>query len=920
MTFSRLPCLYLLAVLFLTACDSATAPDSAGGGLADAEGAKLETAGPDGDTPATQDGIPLGQLPRKALPKHYALELTILPDEERFSGRARIEIELTESLDRIWLHGNRLEVSGVTLTDADGAVMTGRYRQLDKTGVAQVTLPRAASAGAATLEIIYDAPFDQSLEGLYRVEEDGNAYAFTQFEATSARLAFPGFDDPFFKVPFDVSLIVDAQHSAFGNTPSRRETPLANGRKQIDFETSKPLPTYLVAFAVGPFDVVEWQPVPANRVRDTAIPLRGIAVKGKGEQLAYALEHTAEIIWALEDYFRIPYPYRKLDIVAVPDFSAGAMENAGLITYREKLLLLDDKASVERKRAYQAVHAHELAHQWFGNLVTPVWWDDIWLNEAFATWMSFTALDRLEPDAAFDQDLLHRSQKAMQTDGLTSARQIRQPILSNHDIASAFDGITYSKGGGVLSMFENFMSAEQFRQGIRHYLQKFAFGTASADDFIEAISEEATQVEPQRVANAFRSFLEQPGLPHVEVTVDCSEERAVMTLSQSRYLPLGSRGNADQSWQVPVCLAYGIDGARHDECRLLEAPELEMPLPQLGCPSFVMANVQGAGYYRWSVREQAWPALLATEGFTAAEMMSISDNMAAALRAGTMDIGTYLQLIPALIDSPVQKVAVAPIAQLEFMTDYLVKPGDKRALEELFVELYGARLEKVGLQGDSDSETVRLRQELVAFLALDGRAAPLRKKLAADAAAYIGFGTDNRLHEQAIDSNLLDTALIVAVEDRGSAFARALMQRFLDSRDAAFRDRALTALGHATDADTVRELRGWMLSDRLRDNEVLRLLDTQLDNPDLRESSWQWLKANIDAVTGRLPTWRQGRIAAAGDVFCNESRKQEVGRFFAPRIEGLEGGPRRLANTLEQIELCEAMVRRHQSGLREYLK
>ena len=432
------------------------------------------------DAPAglyNEDGVPMGRLPRDVLPVHYRIELEVIPEKTTFTGHVEIDLDFTRAVSDFYLHGENLRVSGSRLQLPNGGFIPAQYEEYMETGVAHISLADKVS-GAATLVIDYEADFNESLEALYRVESGGDYYAFTQFEAISARLAFPGFDEPSFKVTFDQFLVVDQAHEAIAGTPAIETKLLENGLKQIRYATTKPLPTYLLAYAVGPLDIVTAPDLPVTNVRDRPLPLRGIAARGKGKKLGYALENTEAILTSLENYFGIPYPYAKLDILAVPDFDAGAMENAGAITYREQLLLFDESSSIKDKRNYQRVHAHELAHQWFGDLVTPYWWNDIWLNEAFATWVAYVSLDLWRPDAGFRRDLNVRMLSAMVTDSMVTARQITQPILSNHDIATAFDGITYSKGGGVINMIEGLLGRETFRKGVQSYMEEFAFANA----------------------------------------------------------------------------------------------------------------------------------------------------------------------------------------------------------------------------------------------------------------------------------------------------------------------------------------------------------------------------------------------------------------------------------------------------------
>lgn len=336
---------------------------------------------------------PQGKLPADVTPSHYVLNLRIDPDKARFSGQVRIDIDIHSQVDQIWLHGEGIRASAARLLRADGTATDLDYHEMGGSGVVRLSASSPiAPQSAATLAIDFSAPFSDSLDGLYTVEDGGLNYAFTQFEPISARKVFPQFDEPRFKVRYDISLEVRNDHLGFGNTPIVQREALPGDYQRLTLATTKPLPSYLLAFAVGDLDVVEYAPIAANTIRSEPIPLRGIATKNKGSRLDYALKHTAALLTTLEEYFGTPYPYAKLDLVAVPEFAAGAMENAGLITYRESLLLFTGEPSVSQQRKYARIHAHELAHQWFGNLVTMPWWDDIWLNESFATWMAAKAV------------------------------------------------------------------------------------------------------------------------------------------------------------------------------------------------------------------------------------------------------------------------------------------------------------------------------------------------------------------------------------------------------------------------------------------------------------------------------------------------------------------------------------------------
>ncbi len=868
------------------------------------------------ETTSTKGDIPLGQLPAEVVPTAYQLELTIVPELERFSGKAGIDLNITGSKDHFYLHGKGLSVSKAQMYSQE-STFDVVYEQVDETGIVKISLPQVVE-GKVRLEIEYNAPFNQALQGLYKVSESGEDYAFTQFEAISARLAFPGFDEPGFKAPFDITLTVPEYHAAISNTPVL-SSEVIDGMKVVHFAPSKPLPTYLIAFAVGDFDVVEWPALPATDIRPRPLPLRGIAVKGKGAQLVYALEGTNDIVTALENYFGTPYPWAKLDILAVPDFAAGAMENAGAITYRESLLLFDDTATPNRKRRYKMVHAHELAHQWFGDLVTPAWWNDIWLNESFATWMAHVAMDAAEPEANYRRDLLARGLGVMAGDSLVNARQIRQPILSNNDIATAFDGITYSKGGAVLSMFENFLGRDDFRQGVRNYMQEFQYGTATANDFIRHLAAASTSQPADVVIESFNSFIEQAGLPLVELASQCDDGGVSVFLKQSRYFPLGSSGGHDQQWKIPVCLRSGNADGASKTCLMLTEKEQRFNLAQ-ACPDWIIPNADSTGYYRFSLSQDDWDKLLAnSDKQNTDEMMAMLGSLTGAFNSGALDVATLMAIAPQLIASPDWQVATSPIGHLTFMYDRMASEGQKQALEQRFAEFYSGKLEDTGLAATEDRDKARLQGALVAFLAQTAKQAELRAELVTMAVAYSGYGADNKVHPAAANPIIIGTALSVAVDELGNDFVDHLRQLALASTDAVVRGRTLGAIGNTKDPVKAAEIRELVFSTDLRNNEIFSILFPQAFMHETRDATWLWFQQNIDRILQRIPEPSWGRMTFVGSSFCDTAKQAEVEAFFAERIRTLTGGPRNLAKTLEGIDLCLAKVGQHKAEMDAWL-
>ncbi|MBO6937898.1 MAG: M1 family metallopeptidase [Deltaproteobacteria bacterium] len=857
---------------------------------------------------------PTGQLPEGVSPQGYFLALTADPSQDSFSGTTDIRVRLDAAQQHIWLHGKDLQVSSVTITPEGGEPITGAFEQVDEEGTAIVRFEAPVDAGLADLHFEYTAPFNRALHGLYKVTEGEHDYAFTQFEATSARLVFPGFDEPRFKTPFSASLTVRKDDEAIFSTPATG-TEEAGEMKTVTFAASRPIPTYLLAIAIGPLDVVEHEALPANDVRPESLPFRGVAARGKGERLAYALEHTGAILTALESYFGIPFPYQKLDIVAVPDFGAGAMENVGLITFRETLLLLDENAPEGQKRAYAYVMAHELAHQWFGNLVTLAWWDDLWLNEAFATWMGFKATAAVYPDYHADLTLLQSVHSAMHTDSMVTARQIRQPIESNHDIRNAFDSITYRKGGGVLAMFEAWLGEETFRNGVRAYLNANADGTATYEDLLGMLDQAADDKE---VAGPFSTFLLQPGLPFLSFAVDCDGDTPTVGITQQRYLPVGSTGSTAQTWQLPVCARYGTAGGDDNlACTLVREQEATLPLE--ACPAWLMPNAGGSGYFRFAMdeadleklRDAGWSHL------TDAEKVAFSDSLVGAFQNGSLAAAGFYSAMQPLARSEIRPVATAPIGSLYFAVEDLVPAENQPAVRAYAKRLYTPAYRRLRFRprGNEDGERALLRASVVDALATIGEDRGVRREAKRAAERYLGYGArgDGEVHPDAIDSNLVGVSLAIAIQDGDAGFFDHVLNLFANADDALLRARLLSAMAHTKDPELAARVRALALDERLRLNEVTTPLRVQMGMPETREPTWLWAKEHFEELRTRLEDGA-GRLPRLGSAFCSAEKADEVEAFFRQRAEALPGGPRTLANTLEQIRLCAARVETHRQS------
>src|SRR5579864_1247042 len=491
---------------------------------------------------ATAPEPPKLRLPDNTRPSRYAVDLTLIPDRDTFHGAVDISIDIRTPTSILWLNAAALKIQDASFRTVSGPIARAQTLA-GGADFAGFSFDHPVS-GKGVLHIAYEGTINRnSSAGVFQMKEGDQWYVYTQFEPTDARRAFPCFDEPAYKVPWQLTMHVRKNDAAFANTPQLSEADEADGMKVVKFKESQPLPSYLVAFAAGPFEIVD-----AGKLGKT--PLRVITPRGKTADAEYAAESIPQLLKLLEDYFGTPYPYEKLDSIVMP-VSNFAMENAGLITYGETTLLSKpEQDSINRRRGMATVVAHEMAHQWFGDLVTTSWWDDIWLNEAFASWMERKIVAQWKPEWKIEVTAVNARLGAMREDSLVSARKIRQPIQSNDDIANGFDGITYEKGAAVIQMFETWIGREKFRKGVQIYLQKHAWGNATAADFEAGISAAAGR----NIAPAFDTFLNQAGLPEVSMTLDCSAKPKLL-LAQKRLLPLGSKGSAQQTWRIPICVA-----------------------------------------------------------------------------------------------------------------------------------------------------------------------------------------------------------------------------------------------------------------------------------------------------------------------------------------------------------------------------
>jgi alanyl aminopeptidase len=856
-----------------------------------------------GEVVATVAEPPAGQLPAGIVPTHYTLDLTIDPRETRFSGRVAIAVEISAPTDRIWLHGLGLDVTEAYALDAGEKRIEAMYAQALDSGVASVTLAQALPQGSATLHFAYSAPFNTSVNALFRTERGADAYAASQLEPVAGRQIFPSFDEPRFKTPFDVLITARADDRVIANSPESAAIEVADGWVRHEFATTPPLPTYLLAFAVGPYDVVDAPAIPPNSIRTEPLPLRGVAARDMGAKFGIALTDTPGLVAALEDYFGIPYPYAKLDLIAMPASFGGAMENVGAITYDEVLILVGDDPPLQQRRIYLNVHAHEVAHQWFGNLVTPDWWTDIWLNESFASWMANKIAHAYWPEGEFDRATLKDAIDTMAIDSLASTRRIREPVVRNEEIEDSFDSITYKKGGGVLAMFENYLGEEAFRAGVRLHMERFAHSVADADQFIESLAQGSGQRD---IVESFRSFIDQPGVPVVEAQLLCTADAGPrIELRQRRYAPLGSTIDADaQQWQIPVCIAYDAADAPGRACTLLTERTTTLDLDLDTCPSAIHPNSRGAGYYRFTLDDAGWAGLVdRAAALEPAEALTLVDSLRAAFRAGTVSARSFIDGLTTLAAHPAWDVAAATVEASSNVLEVL-EGDDRERAEAALRAIYRPRYDALG--GATDESSVLLRVAFTEFLALDVDDPDLRAELGTLADRTLG--ADGRPNSSAAPADLLEVVLAVGVQDRGAPFFDRLLEASIASEDPYFKNAAFAALGQVEDLELAMRLRTAILERRFPLTDATGMIVSQLVGDATREATWDWINANAEPVIMLVPEFFRSQVVPRfGLGFCSPERVPEVEAFVVRHAALLPGYERSLSQTLEAISLCAAL-------------
>ena len=856
-------------------------------------------------TPVAPPGL---RLPRNVEPLDYDVRLRVNPADDAFSGIVDIRLRVLEPTDLVWLNAKGLNVRDASASLPGGEAIAGST-VAGSEDVIGFAFAKILPAGEVRLTLRFAGAMDrQGSIGLFRQDENGLWYALTQLEPMDARRVLPCFDEPDRKATWKLTLTVPAHMRAFANMPVEFDRAADAGWREVGFQRSPPLPSYLLAFAVGEFEVVDGGRAGVNKT-----PVSIIVPKGRAAEARYAAANTGPILAAAERFFGVPYPFPKLDLVAYPKaFFGAAMENPGLVTYGARFLLArPEEVTPVFEQRFAGITAHEISHMWFGDYVTMSWWNDLWLNESFASWLGTRIVIELHPQWPSGWRSLQRT-KAIDLDQLQASRMLRQPVTDLREVRGAFDGITYAKGESVLAMFEQWLGPNKFRDGVRRYVAKHPWSNATADDFFAALATSDEAIVP-----AFRAFADRPGVPLLDVALDC-KATPTLEIAQRRFVPVGVTASPAEPWTFPACFVVGDAKGSREVCTVVRDAKQTVALPMAACPQWVVANRKGVGYYLPRLSPALYDALpKADRVLTGADYDPLLGDLAVLARAGAVRYDVALRVAARQSKNADMRTARRAYALAGDVPDALVDPSNKPRYAAWIRRDFGDRARTLGWlpqKGDS-AEVLRLRAQAVKVVAIRGEDAALARKGQQLAQRWV-------VHRSAIPPEARRLVLVSAARTSNKDAAKlfdALYEVAGTAKDPNEREDAYRALGAFADATLMdRGLRPILGSDA-RSRFALAALEEAFDDDATRALALAWLAQNADAAMQSIPVEQHAALAFwARDACTRRERALFVG-VFESRLAKAEGGARRYQAALERIDQCIALRGAQQASFNAYL-
>jgi len=863
------------------------------------------------------------RLPFGLSAKHYALTFTPDLQKATFTGDETLDVEVNKASTELTLNAVDLEFQEATISQNEKTQVAKWSFAAEKEQVT-LTVADALEPGPASIHLKFTGKLNDKLRGFYLARTKARNYATTQFESTDARRAFPSLDEPAYKATFDITLVTDKGDTAISNGRIASDTPgPSDGKHTIKFATTPKMSTYLVAMAVGDFECVE------GAADNTQIRVCG--TPDKKPLSAAALRYAAEILKFYNQYYGIPYPFGKLDIVGLPDFEAGAMENTAAIFYRESLLFIDDKnSSVDSHQAVFEVLAHEMAHQWFGDLVTMKWWDNIWLNEGFATWMALKPSQALHPEWNAMLDAVQATDSALTLDALVNTHSIRAKAETPEEINELFDPISYEKAAAVLRMVEAYVSPEVFRRGVNVYLRKFLYGNATAEDFWTSLS--AASGRP--VDKIMPTFVDQAGEPLLTVKSSCLNPPAQkapvvrkgrrsrrgpikpnpvtqVTVTQQRFWANPADApKKDQIWMAPVCVK---SSAAKPFCQILSQKEQTLPLA--GCSAWVFVNGSAAGYYRTQYDKADLQKLIAVAGteLTTAERISLLRDQAALVGSGQESMAIYLDLISAMNQDAQREIVESYLPTLDYVNNYVLADADTPAFRGWVRSNFGPMMAKIGWTpgANENADIHTLRGNLIHILGMVGEDPETVRQATTVAQQYLK-------DPNSVDASIAKDVLAVAARFGNEE----LFQQYVSAMG---RMRAPEqfynvggALSEFRDPKIVEKVLELSVSDEIRNQDAPHLIAAVLRTTDNQKTAWEWVKTHWPAVEKKITMSSGAEIVNATRRFCSAEIDVDVQKFFTEHK--VPSTDRALKQSHEDIAGCVKRRSRLQTELAQWLQ
>ena len=806
------------------------------------------------------------RLPGTAIPSHYKLTLTPDLKNATFTGDEIIDVNVPKPTTEIVLNSADIDFGDVTIT-AGGHAQKATVATDPKAEMATLKVEQPLPAGPASLHIQYKGILNDKLKGFYLSKTKLRNYAVSQFEATDARRAFPSFDEPELKATFDISLVVDQGDTAISNGQIVHDTPgPESGKHTISFSTTPKMSTYLVALLVGDFKCLQDS--------QDGTPIRVCAVPADVNEGKWALEAAKHVLAYYNQYFAIKYPYKKLDLIALPDFSAGAMENTAAITYRDIALLTDEKtASVGHLKGVAGVDAHEMAHQWFGDLVTMAWWDDIWLNEGFATWMENKPLKAWKPEWNISMDEAQETNGALGGDSTANTRPIHasaNQATTPDQISQLFDGIAYGKTAAVLRMLEHYLGEQSFRAGVNSYLKQHEYGNAKAADFWNAMAE--ASMKP--VDKIMPTFVNQAGAPMLTVTSQCAGNKTTLNISQTRFFEEPSRlqQGTNELWQVPLCIKSAT-GAPH--CEVLAQKQQAVTLD--GCPEWSYLNSGGYGYFRsnYSPEMVSKLAAAAEKGLSPEERILLLGDEWAMVRAGQHSIGQYLDVVTGLRDDRTRQVVETYLGPLSYIASRVTSPSDLDQYRAWVRDFLRPMVNELGWKpktGESD-EVRGLRASVLGTMGYVGRDPQTLSEAKDLAEQYMKDPTS-------VDPNIAGVVLSLAALNGDAQLYDQYIAKMQAAKSPEDYYRYGGALSDFRDPKLAERTLNAALSPAVRSQDLGLLLFGMFGNNETRDLAWSFFQSHFPEIEKKSANGLGAGFGGIAGAFCSDQAKQQLQTWF----------------------------------------